>query len=78
MPYIRILTPQQLLFEGQAESVTLPGTAGSFSVLKGHAPIISSLEKGRVVCRTENGDMGFDTDAGFVEVANDTVTVCME
>lgn len=78
MPYIRILTPQQLLFEGQAESVTLPGTAGSFSVLKGHAPIISSLEKGRVVCRTENGDIGFDTDGGFVEVANDAVTVCME
>ena len=30
---IRILTPSELLFEGEAESVTLPGTVGSFTVL---------------------------------------------
>ena len=43
-----ILTPEQLIFKGDAEAVQLPGLDGSFQVLNGHAPIISGLSAGVV------------------------------
>lgn len=75
---IRILTPSEALFEGEAESVTLPGTMGSFMVLDSHAPIISSLESGKVVVRTQEGAQDYPLNSGFVEVKDDVVIICKE
>ena len=75
---IRIITPSELLFEGDVESVTLPGTLGSFTVLDMHAPIVSSLESGKVVIKTANGAQDYSLNSGFVEIKNNNITVCIE
>ena len=75
---IRVLTPGELLFEGEVESVTLPGTVGSFTVLDSHAPIISSLESGKVVLKTANGVLEYPLTSGFAQVRNNVITVCLE
>lgn len=75
---LRIITPSEALFDGNVESVTLPGSAGSFSVLNNHAPIISSLERGRVVVKAANGIQEYALNSGFVEVKNNNITVCIE
>ena len=75
---IKIITPSELLFEGEAESVTLPGTMGSFMVLNNHAPIISSLESGKVVVRTQEGSQDYPLNSGFVEVKDNVVIICIE
>lgn len=75
---VRILTPSQLLFEGEADSITLPGTVGSFTVLPGHAPIISSLEKGKVICRIDDVVSEYVSNGGFVEVKDNAVSVCID
>ena len=75
---IKIITPSESLFEGEAESVTLPGTMGSFMVLDNHAPIISSLESGKVVVRTKEGSQDYLLNSGFVEVKDNIVIICIE
>ena len=75
---IRIITPSELLFEGEVESVTLPGNAGSFSVLDMHAPIISSLERGTVVIGGANDTAEYSLNSGFVEVKDNVIIVCIE
>lgn len=75
---IRIIAPDRLVFEGEVESVTLPGTVGSFTVLNNHAPIISSLERGKLVCKTADGSKEYALDSGFVEVKENEVIVCLE
>ena len=75
---LRIITPSEALFEGEVESVTLPGTAGSFTVLYNHAPIISSLESGKVSVKTANGTQEYALNSGFAEVKNNNITVCIE
>lgn len=75
---LRIITPSEALFEGEVESVTLPGTVGSFMVLDSHAPIISSLESGKVVVRTTEGTQEYPLKSGFVEVKDNMVIVCVE
>ena len=75
---LKIITPSEALFEGDVESVTLPGTAGSFMVLDSHAPIVSSLESGKVVVKETNGAHEYALNSGFVEVKDNIVTVCLE
>ena len=75
---LRIITPSELLFEGEAESVTLPGTVGSFTVLDSHAPIISSLEKGRIVYKNTGGETEISVKSGFVEVKDNVLSICVE
>jgi F-type H+-transporting ATPase subunit epsilon len=45
---LEIITPESKVFEGEVEAVLLPGLDGLFQVLKGHAPIISGLAKGKI------------------------------
>ncbi len=75
---LRIITPNELLFEGDVESVTLPGTVGSFTVLNNHAPIISSLESGIIAYNGANGQVEIAIRSGFAEVRDNILSVCVE
>jgi len=46
--YLEIISPEAKLFTGEVESLTLPGTNGSFQLLEDHAPIVSTLQAGAV------------------------------
>nr|WP_315032148.1 F0F1 ATP synthase subunit epsilon [uncultured Chryseobacterium sp.] len=45
---IKILTPEYVVFEGEVDSVLLPGKNGEFHIMKNHAGIVSSLIGGEV------------------------------
>jgi F-type H+-transporting ATPase subunit epsilon len=55
--YLEIVSPEATLFSGEIESVTVPGTTGSFQMLNNHAPIVSTLKEGIV---TISGKMDLD------------------
>lgn len=73
-----ILSPERELFNGEVESVTLPGVVGAFTILPHHAPIVSSLEKGNVVYVIGGQEQRVAIESGFVEMSNERVTVCVE
>ncbi len=52
---LSVLTPEKQVFEGEVLSVKVPGALGQFQVLKGHAPLVSSLKEGRVFITIVNG-----------------------
>ena len=74
---VTIVSPERVLFEGEADGVKVPGEKDRFEILKGHAPIISTLSAGEVAC---SGAEPFTlaVKGGFVEVAEDVVSVCVE
>lgn len=45
---LHIITPEHIVFEGDVDSVTVPGKDGEFQMLNNHAPIVSSLDKGTI------------------------------
>ena len=45
---LKIISPEKRIFDGEVNRVTVPGTLGEFEILVNHAPIISSLESGKV------------------------------
>ena len=46
--YLEIISPESTLFTGDVESLSVPGTDGSFQVLENHAAIVSTLVNGKV------------------------------
>jgi len=77
---LEILTPDKKVYEGEATSVTLPGTLGFFEILSHHAPIVSTLEDGKVTVR--GGSAGkeeiYFIQGGVVEASNNKVIILAE
>ncbi|MEN8123498.1 MAG: F0F1 ATP synthase subunit epsilon [Bacteroidota bacterium] len=46
--YLEIVTPEASLFQGEVESVIVPGVDGEFQMLNNHAPIVSLLQEGNI------------------------------
>jgi F-type H+-transporting ATPase subunit epsilon len=77
--HLEIITPSKIAFTGEVKSVTIPGTLGSFQVLYNHAPLLSSLEVGRIKIVDKDGnEKNYATGGGTVEVRNNKVLVLAE
>ncbi len=75
--YLEIVTPDEKVFEGEVVSVSLPGIRGTFQILNNHAPLISALEKGKVLIKGEK-DQELTIDGGVAEVLANKVVVLAE
>ncbi len=76
--HLSIVSPEKNIFDGDVKIVTLPGTVGSFSILPGHAPIVSSLQAGTLSYTTMEGEeRTIDIQGGFVELSDGTVSACI-
>jgi F-type H+-transporting ATPase subunit epsilon len=71
-----IQSPDTKIYSGQVKLVQLPGTNGSFGILKNHAPLISTLSKGQIRVIDNNNDIHtFEVSEGVVEVLKNRITV---
>lgn len=77
--HLTIVSPEKQVFEGTVSRLTVPGTAGAFTILTRHAPIVSSLESGRLSYVTEDGEEHVqDIRGGFVEMSDNDISVCVD
>ena len=72
---VEVITPDKVVFSGEADAVKLPGTLGQFEVLNNHAPLISSLNAGEVIVKTAKGEENFEITGGIVEILNNKIIV---
>lgn len=76
---LKIVSPEGVAYEGNVESISVPGSLGQFQILNNHAPIISLLEAGEVIYKDLAGERKMKTvKGGFVEVQQNNVNVCVE
>ena len=76
---LKIVSPERIEFDGEVESVLVPGSQGQFEILNDHAPIISTLDKGVVEYGLPKGQKGqLEILGGFVEVQQNVVSLCKE
>ena len=90
--YLEIISPEKTLFKGEVESILFPGTYGDFQVLNNHAPIVSTLTKGKVKIigkiSLEQGvkdkfeytdrETILEIESGTVEMNNNQVTLLVD
>jgi F-type H+-transporting ATPase subunit epsilon len=76
---LEIIAPDQNLYSGEVDLVQVPGSKGSFEILRNHAPIISTLDKGRIkIVDIKGGVRFFEVDGGVIEVKNNKIIVLAE
>jgi F-type H+-transporting ATPase subunit epsilon len=76
---IEIITPDRKIYEGDIKSIRVPGKKGSFQVLKDHAPIISTLEKGPVIIVDQtNNEIRYEIQEGVIEVKQNKIILLSE
>ncbi len=76
--YLEIISPDVPRPGMTAEKVVLPGAGGRFTILKGHAPLISALTEGDIEYTVGGKTERLHIRSGFVEVSDNRVSVCAE
>jgi len=77
--FLEIITPDKKVFEGEVNLVQLPGSKGSFTLLKNHAPIISTIDKGIITVREVSGkEQHFNVSGGVVENIENKIIILVE
>lgn len=67
----------EVLFEGQADSLTVPGAAGEMTVLGHHMPLVTTLKQGEILVRVGSDEKRFAVQGGVLEVRADGATVIL-
>ena len=74
--HVSLVSPERILWEGEASSVLARTTAGEIMFLGDHAPFIGVLGVGRVrIVPDEGGEVLAAVHGGFVEVKNNRITI---
>ena len=72
---LRVLAPDQSVFDGSADEVILPSTTGQMGILPGHISLLTALDIGVMRLRTGKDWASIALMGGFAEVEADQVTV---
>lgn len=73
-----LVSPERILMSVDAQNVIVPGAEGQFTVLQGHAPVISTLLPGVIHVTTESSKQSIFVRSGFAEVTADQLTILAE
>ena len=68
------------LFDGEADSLTAPGSAGELTILHGHMPLMTTLKEGSIIIRAKSFPQGaqeIPISGGIMEVRHDGATVIL-
>ena len=76
--HFELVSPEKLLFSGEVDSVVAPGAEGQFTVLKDHAPVMTTLKSGVVTVASEGKVEKLFVRGGFADVSSHGLTILAE
>ncbi len=74
MIQVAIINQAQVIFEGIATNVILPGDYGEFEIMQFHWPIVSVLVKGEIII----DQMGFPISRGIARFGEEKLVALVE
>lgn len=75
---LQIISAEEILYSGEVTSVALPGTMGTFTVLRNHASLLATLTAGKVRYTLPDGtEAEAAITGGIADVDNNVVRVCV-
>ncbi|MFM7315057.1 MAG: ATP synthase F1 subunit epsilon [Cyanobium sp.] len=72
---LRVLAPDQSVFDDNADEVILPSTTGQVGILTGHVSMLTALDSGVLRLRQGSSWQSIALMGGFAEVEANQVTV---
>ncbi len=71
----KLVTPEKIYLEGDAQMVVLPGAEGDLGVLPNHSNIITSLRPGIVKVTNSDQTQSLFVEEGFIKFSNNELLV---
>jgi F-type H+-transporting ATPase subunit epsilon len=75
---VSVISPERVLFEGEAASVVAPAFDGEVGILTDHAPMMTLLGKGALRLGGGGADRRFEIEGGFLQVIENNVRIVTE
>ena len=76
---VSVISPERVLYEGEATAVVAPAYDGEVGILTGHAPMMSLLGKGSLrISGSSSAESQFQIEGGFLQVIDNNVRVVTE
>jgi len=75
---VELVTPEKMLFSGEATLVEAPGAEGDFGVLPQHSPLVSLLREGAVTIHANGKAMAYNVTGGTAEVNEKGMVILAE
>lgn len=73
---VEVVTPERVVYSGEARIVVATGALGSLGILPNHIPMVTPLEIAPVQLKKPNGEEDtLAVSGGFMEVRGDKVTI---
>ena len=73
--HLQIVTPERITYDGEVESVTIPGADGELGILPGHVSLVIPIVPGILQIMEKSGEKILAVGAGFAEVLADKIEV---
>jgi F-type H+-transporting ATPase subunit epsilon len=73
-----VISPESILYEGEARMVVAPAYDGEVGILENHAPMMTLLGKGELRLSGSTGDQRFTVEGGFLQVVENNVRIVTE
>lgn len=75
---LKIISAEKVVYQGEADKVTLPGANGQFTVLRNHAALVSTLTAGQVRYSLGSApEQTVDIPGGLADIDSNVVSVCV-
>ncbi len=75
---LKIISADTILYSGEVQQVTLPGSVGEFTVLRNHASLLSTLSGGTVrYIDAAGAELSTEISGGIADVDCNVVSVCV-
>lgn len=71
---VKIINPDKILFNGEADYVLAPGTFANLGILPGHTPLYAELCKGEIFIQGQKEEL-LAIESGIIRVQSDQVTI---
>lgn len=76
---VRVVSPEKVVFEGEAAAVVAPAWDGQVGILPGHAPMLALVGQGALtIDRPGGGSQAYHVAGGVLKVERNQVTVLTE
>ena len=72
---VTVVTGEQTIYDGQADTLVLPGVWGQIAIRRNHAPLLAELEPGEMLVKTGDDELDYVIGGGFVEVRDNQAIV---
>ncbi len=75
---LEVVSPAEILFSGEVDSLVVNAAKGKMGVLHDHAPLAAVLKPGLIKFRVSGKEISYKTSDGFLEIGENRIRVIVE